>query len=108
MDVLKNKQYKKYPEISRYTNSPVYYHTLDEKYIYGLGSNVFKNLSYTIHEVKEGETLDSIALKYYNNPTFYWVIALFNDIGDSFDDLLEWYPVLRIPNIANIKFGDER
>ena len=108
MDVLKDKNYKKYSEICRYTNVPYYYHTEDDKYIYGIGSNVFKNISYTLHEVKKGETLDSLALKYYNNPTFYWVIGYFNDIQDCFEDLLEWHPTLKIPNIANIKFGDDR
>ena len=108
MDILKNKNYKKYDYPCRYATVPTYYNTVDRKYITGIGSNVSKNLAYTIHKVSEGDTLDSLSLKYYNNPTFYWVIAYFNDIQDVFEDLLTFHPVLKIPNIANVKFGEER
>jgi hypothetical protein len=43
MDVLKNKRFEQYDYLSRYTNVPYYYHTIDQKDIYGLGSNVIKN-----------------------------------------------------------------
>ena len=29
------------------------------------------DVSYVLHEIAENETLDSIALDYYNNPTFF-------------------------------------
>lgn len=108
MDTLKNKNYKEFDYTSRYSGVPFYYHSLDEKYIYGLGSNLDKNIAYTLHEVKDTDTLDYLALKYYNNPTYYWVIAYFNDIPDCFVKLFDYYKTLKIPNIANIKFGEER
>ena len=108
MDVLKNKNYKKFDYVSRYSPVPYYYHTTDEKYIFGIGSNVNKDVAYTLHDVKDTDTLDSIALKYYNNPTYYWAIAYFNDIQDAFIKLSDHYTTLKIPNISAIKFGEER
>ena len=84
MDVLKDKNYKTYDYTSRYTSTPYYYNTEDNKYIYGIGKQIDKNTAYTAHKVKETDTLDYLALKYYGNPTYYWVIAYFNDIQDCY------------------------
>ena len=109
MDVLKNKSFGKFDYICRYSGVPYYNNTLDEKYIYGLGHNMKKDAPYTLYKVKETDTLDSIALDFYNNPTLFWIIAYFNDIQDCLDDdLYENYPVLKIPNYTSIEFGDER
>ena len=108
MDVLKNKSYKDFDYTCRYSGVPFYYHSLDEKYFFGLSSNLSKDTEYVLHEVKDTDNLDSLALKYYSNPTYFWVIALFNDINDVFIKLSDYYKVLRIPNIADIKFGEER
>lgn len=108
MDVLKNKQYEDYDYTSRYTTVPYFYNTLDNKYIYGIGTNMFKNTTYTLHKVKDTDTLDSLALKYYNNPTYYWVIAYFNDIQDAFIKLSEEFTSIKIPAISSIGFGNER
>lgn len=108
MDVLKNKSYGKFDYTSRYASVPYYYHTLDDKYIYGIGSNLNKNTYYTLHNVKDTDTLDYLALKYYNNPTFFWVIAYFNDIQDAFIKLSDHYKTIKIPHISSIKFGSER
>ena len=71
MDVLKNKNYESYTYTCRYATIPYSYHSLDDKYIYHVGSNLYKDTAYTEHEVQATDTLDSLALKYYNNPTFY-------------------------------------
>ena len=60
---------------------------------------------FVTHKIKSNDTLNSLALKYYNNPTFWWVIAYFNDIQDSFVSLKDNYSILKIPNIASITFG---
>ena len=57
------------------------------------------------HKVKSNDTLNSLALKYYNNPTFWWVIAYFNDVQDAFKPLIDKYATLKIPNIASVEFG---
>lgn len=108
MDILKDKKYQVYGYTARYTHVPYYYNVLDEKYVYGVGSNLSKKTSYISHKLKETDTLESLALKYYNNPTLYWAIAYFNDIQDSFISLIDNYQTLKIPHIAGIEFGDER
>lgn len=108
MDTLKNKKYQSYDYTSRYTPVPYYYNSQDEKYIYGIGTNMFKNTPYTLHTVKDSDTLDSLSLKYYNNPTFYWVIAYFNDIQDCYIRLVDEFKTIKIPSIASINFGNER
>ena len=108
MDALKNKTYNQFDYISRYTSVPYYYNILDNKYIYGLSKQLDKNTTYVSHKVKQTDTLDSLSLKYYNNPTYYWVIAYYNDIQDAFIDLSENYSVIKIPNIGSIDFEDPR
>jgi hypothetical protein len=46
-----------------------------------------------------------LALKYYNNPTFWWVIAYFNDIQDPFKPLKDKRDTIKIPSISSIEFG---
>lgn len=71
MDTLKNKRYETYDYTSRYTGVPYYHDTLCDREIYGIGTNMLKNIAFTSHKVSEFDTLDSLALKYYNNPS-YW------------------------------------
>ena len=108
MDILTNKNYGKFDYTCRYAAVPYYYNTADDKYIFGIGSNLRKDTYYTIHQVKDTDTLDELSLRYYNNPTFFWVIAYFNDIQDSFIHLSDYYTTLKIPHIASIDFGAER
>jgi len=108
MDILKNKVYESYNYLNRYTTVPYYYNTVDRREIYGIGTNVYKTTSYTAVAVEVSDTLDSLALKYYNNPTFWWLIAYFNDIQDSFICLWDNYDVIKIPDLASLSFGNER
>lgn len=108
MDVLKNKQYETYDYPCRYRTVPFYYHTVDQRYVYGIGSNMQKDLPYVLCKVTSTDTLDSLALKYYGNPTYFWVIAYFNDIQDCFEDLLPKHATLRIPNLTSVVFGAGR
>jgi len=108
MDTLKDKKYNSFDYTCRYTDVPYYYNIKDKKYIYGIGSNLNKQTAYIAHKVKETDTLDYLALKYYNNPTFWWIIAYFNDIQDAFIKLSDKYSVLNIPSISSIQFGAER
>ena len=104
MEVLGRKQYKNYDRVSRYQVFPFYYNNLDDKYIYGLTSHlIVDGTKFVAHKVKRDETLDSLALHYYNNPTYYWVIADFNRILDPYEEL-EVGKVLKIPTFSNIAF----
>jgi len=108
MDILKNKRYNQFDYISRYSNVPYYFNSLDNRDIYGIGKNLSKKTAYVVHKVTKTDTLDAIALKYYNNPTYWWLIAYFNDIQDAFCNLFDHYPILNIPSIASIEFKELR
>lgn len=108
MDVLKDKSYAHYDYTCRYSGIPYYYHTIDQKYVYGIGSNLKKDTQYVTHQVAFDDTLDSLALKYYGNPTLWWVIAYFNNIQDSLENLYDIRNTVRIPTISNIEFGADR
>lgn len=104
MSDIYNKQYKSYDKVSRYQVFPFYHNTHDNKYYYGITSHLnSEGSSFVAHRVKRGDTLDSLALYYYNNPTYYWIIADFNKIRDPFLDLEEG-TLLRIPTFSNIAF----
>ena len=104
MDVLVNKSKKFYDYTSRYATFPYYYHTVDKKYIYGITSNLNTNTEYVIHMIKDTDTLDSLALKYYGRPDLFWVIADFNRIQDPYIKLYENYNFLNIPSLAGIRY----
>ena len=108
MDSLKDKKYISFDYISRYAGVPCYYHTIDSKEIFGLGKNMKKDINWVAHKVVSTDTLDKLALTYYNNPTYWWVIAYFNDIQDAFIRLKDYFDVLKIPTITNVSFEDMR
>lgn len=103
MDVLINKQYRNNDFVSRYANTPFYYHTLDDRYIVGKDAWLDDTTPYTAHTVKYGDTYDSLALYYYNNPTYFWIICSYNHIVDPYSSL-EVGSIIKIPSIAEIKF----
>lgn len=103
MDVLKNKAYKQYDNTSRYAIFPYFYHSKDEKYVYGTTAYLKDTTPYSLYTVKKFDTLDSIALEFYNNPTLYWVICSFNHIQDPFIELKEGQK-LKIPSMSTIEY----
>lgn len=103
-DFLKDKNYKKYQNISRYTSFPYYYHKEDNKYIYGVTSQISKDINYVVHKVKEGDTLDNLSLTYYGRPDYYWMIADFNNIQDPYEILWLRHKALNIPTFTSIKY----
>lgn len=103
MNVLTNKTYKSYTKLSRYSQCPYYYHTLDKKYIYGTTNYLRNDTTYVTHTVAAGDTFDSIALDYYNNPTYFWIICSFNRIQDPFIELKVGQQI-KVPTISNIEF----
>jgi nucleoid-associated protein YgaU len=105
VDTLKNKAYANFDYLSRYTSVPYYYDTTSGREVFGIGTNLKKTTEFVTHKVASNDTLHSLSLKYYNNPTFWWVIAYFNDVQDSFKPLRNKYKTLKIPNISSIEFG---
>jgi nucleoid-associated protein YgaU len=102
-DILINRQYREYQRVSRYSPLPFYYNTQDEKYMYGTAVKLKKDVSYKVHTIEVGDTLDSLALYYYNNPTYFWIIADFNDIIDPYEEL-KVGEILKIPTFSTIEF----
>ena len=108
MNELKNKHYIQYDYKCRDAQSPVYYNEKYKQEVVGVGSNIKKTTDYIIHNVKPGDTVNSLALKYYNNPTYWWMIVQFNMIFDPFMQLSDRYKTLKIPNMSTVAFGDTR
>ena len=103
MNILTDKSYKDYKYTSRYNSFPYYYNTKDDKYMYGLTAYLDNTTIYSIHTVVQGDTLDNLALYYYNNPTYYWVICSFNHITNPYMKLKEGQK-LKIPTLSMIKY----
>lgn len=98
------KNYKTYSYLSRYESFPYFYDKDNNKYYYGLTSFLdTSNTSYTIYEVKPGDSYDSIALDNYGSALFYWIITDYNRV---FDALTPPKPgtQLRLPPLNAIRF----
>lgn len=103
MGVLKNKTYKDYNYVSRYSPFPYYYNKNDNKHIYGITAYLDNTTVYTLHTIEQGDTLDRLALDYYNNPTLYWVICSYNRIQNPYKKLIVGN-TLKIPSLSNIEY----
>ena len=103
MNTLTNKTISTYDFSSRYNTVPYYYHTIDKKYIRGLAKSVAGDFEYTLHILKETDTLDKLAFHYYGRPDLYWIIADANGILDPFIDLYNKYNFLYIPAYKDIR-----
>lgn len=104
MDRLQEKTYRTYNYISRYSNFPYYYNTEDEKYIYGTTAYLDDSTPYTLYKVQKTDTWDSMALKFYNSPTFFWILCDFNRVQDPYE-MPEVGTSIKVPALTNIKFN---
>ena len=87
MNVLTSKTAKTSNYYSRYNGLFYYYNHLDDKYQLETRHwlKEFVDLSkVTSYTVKEKDTWDTIALEFYNNPTYYWIICDYNRITNPF------------------------
>lgn len=103
MESLINKTYSDSSILSRYTPFPYYYHTKDDNYIRGLTAYLKDTTAYTLYTVRRGDTFDSIALDFYNNPTLFWVICSYNHIQDPFTELVVGQQI-KVPSLSSIEF----
>lgn len=106
MEVLTNEQYKDYSYTSRYSAFPFYYNKNDGKYVYGVTKQLATDIEYVAHTVTDKDTLDSLALKYYGRPDYYWIIADFNRIRDPFTTLKGKYTTIKVPSLTSLYFKD--
>lgn len=102
-DVIKNKAYLQYSKISRYSAFPYYWNETDGKYMGGTTNQLDDTTDFVYYETNPGDTYDSIALKYYDNPTYYWVICDFNRILDCFEKP-KVGTRLKIPTFSQLKY----
>jgi hypothetical protein len=106
MDKLINKRADTYDYLSRYTGISYFYDTKAMRDVAGICKAMKLDTPYISHKLIASDTLDSLALKYYNNPTYWWAIAYFNKIIDPFKPLVSRYTVIKIPNLSGITFKD--
>ena len=105
MDILTSKKYIDYKKISRYSSFPVYYHTIDNKWVGGTTKYLRDDTPCNNYRVQVGDTWDNLALYYYNNPSLYWVLMSFNHEQDPFVDP-KVGTIIQIPILSNIDYGD--
>lgn len=103
--ILTNKAYRSYNYFSRYTAVPYYYNNEDKKYVYGTSTQVKQTSPFILHKIKKNDTLDTLSLQYYNNPTFFWAIADFNNIRDPYLKLNEGDNI-KIPTLNDVSFEE--
>lgn len=103
MNILSNKNYKEYNRLSRYSSSANYYNEIDKKYQEELPKPMDKNSKYSLYIADGNESFDFISLKFYNNPTYYWIICDFNNISNPYL-IPSRGTKLRIPVISDIQF----
>lgn len=108
MDTMTNKKYLQYDYRSRYSDIPTFFDKTNSREVYGIGLQLLKDAPYVSHKVTGSDSLDSLALKYYNNPTYWWAIAYYNDMLDSFGKLSDQFEIIKIPSISAITFGEIR
>ncbi len=81
----------RYSKYSHKINNGQYYSFTLYPYIININDTDFYKII-----VKQGDRLDLLAKKYYNNSTFWWIIAMVNNIdGDSL--LVQPGTILYIP-----------
>lgn len=100
MNVLTNKTIKTSNYFSRYNGFNYYYNKLDKKNHMATSRWLSQDNTYQTYVVKEGDTYDLIALWFYNNPTYYWIICDFNRILDPLKTP-DVGTVLYIPTLGN-------
>lgn len=50
-------------------------------------TNIIQDEFLVLYTLKDGETLQDLAYKYYDEPRLWWLICLINDIKDPFFDI---------------------
>ena len=51
--------------------------------------------NYLVHTIETGQTIESIAAKYYGDAKYSWVILMYNNLLDIYEELPKSEPMLR-------------
>ena len=100
MNILTNESTKTSDYFSRYNGVAQYYNKHDKKYQLAFKSWLKKDFESVPYVVEKGDTFDFIALKFYNNPTYYWLICDANDIIDPMKEP-KVGDILLVPTLGN-------
>lgn len=100
MNILTNESTKTSEYFSRYNGVAQYYNKHDKKYQLALKAWLKKDFDSVPYVVEKGDTFDFLALKFYNNPTYYWLICDANDIINPMKEPEEG-DVLLIPALGS-------
>lgn len=70
-----------------------------------LSNSISKNLSYNgyYYTTLQNETLYSIAKKYYNDESFYWILAKANGIKDKGLSIIPKNTTIIVPNYSELQ-----
>ena len=101
---LVDKSYLEYSRISRYSNFPYYYNSTDGKYVSGTTNNLDNTTDFIYYTVEMGDSYDSIALRYYDSPLYYWIICDFNRIQDCFEKPKVGTRI-KIPTFSSLRYN---
>ena len=103
MNIEKDGTRKSYTYVSRYANMDTYFNNKDKARYYETAKSIDKSkiTKYVSHKVEQGETLDTIALKYYSRPLYWWIIADYNNVQDVFN--LKVGTILKVPYLSEIE-----
>ena len=64
---------------------------------------LYDDTPYIIYTAKQGDTYDNLALRYYANPTYWWIITDFNRVLDPFVSP-KIGEKIKIPIFSNLEF----
>ena len=105
MATLVDQNYKNYDKLSRYSYLPYFYNKNTNKYNFVTGAWLDNTTPYQNYVIQKNDTLDTLSLRAYGSPLYYWIIASFNRINDPFQELKEGI-VIKIPSKSTIVFED--
>ena len=94
MDTLINKHIAHTGYLSRYNTVPIYYDTLEDRKVYGIGQSLDKDVPYVTHKVTEKDTLWNLSLKYNVQ-----VEVLAEENNMEIDDILRIGSEIKVPII---------
>lgn len=104
MDSLRDKATKDYNYTSRYGPFPYFYNVDDDKYVYGVTSWLDLNSGAERVDIKETDTLESLAFEKYGRPDLFWIIADFNRIIDPYINLYDNFNFIYVPSLSDIRY----
>lgn len=100
-DTIKKLGVVEYTYMSRMAGLETYNNIQDNTMLLGTYLPIKQSDSYFLYTAQQGDTLDSIALKNYGTPIYWWIIADYNDMLDCTQPILGM--TLKIPELTGVQ-----